>query len=324
MGRPDSRRFGGPRRVLPWVVVTWGACGGGGGGGTPADVQREVVVIIPATDVGYDLGPGQDREASDARPDREDGTVHPDTNPEREDADSGDVARDDAIPRGDGGSLPDAAKDILCVPDCSGRVCGSDGCGGSCGTCKANEVCQGGACLCVPNCTGRDCGPDGCGGTCKPGCATGVPCLDTGKCAQSGPCTKVEKTLQCTGEDSSSSANNGWPPNSDVLDQYSCDPALAHGPEKVYPFVPDQSGAITVTLQGAFSADPPAFLNLYLLAEEGEGCTSRSCIAVDHREVSADVEAGRTYWVVVDAVQNNTASYDLTMSCSWVPATSDP
>ena len=29
-----------------------------------------------------------------------------------------------------------------CVPICTGRVCGDDGCGGSCGTCGGSEVCN--------------------------------------------------------------------------------------------------------------------------------------------------------------------------------------
>ena len=38
----------------------------------------------------------------------------------------------------------------VCVPDCTGAVCGDDGCGGTCGTCGANEVCDGGQCVCGP------------------------------------------------------------------------------------------------------------------------------------------------------------------------------
>lgn len=34
-----------------------------------------------------------------------------------------------------------------CAPDCEARTCGSDGCGGSCGTCKAWQVCPGTACI---------------------------------------------------------------------------------------------------------------------------------------------------------------------------------
>lgn len=311
----------GTRRLL--LLSLCYACGGGGGDSTGRDVPREVVVVIPPTDVGYDSLLVQDPGSLDFVEDIADQAKPPDipdiaTQDEDLSPAAGDAARDDAP--------PDPTADTFCVPNCTGRVCGPDGCGGSCGSCKANEVCQAGACLCVPNCSGRECGPDGCGGTCKPGCAAGVPCLDTGKCAKSGPCESKDfnKSLKCTGEDSYSSNNNGFKPNSDVLDLYSCDTTLAHGPEKVYRFVPDQSGDIEITLQGAILPEPPAFLNLYLLLDQGDGCTSRSCVAFGHREISFAVEAGRTYYVVVDAVQNNTASYYLTLSCSWAPATSDP
>ena len=34
-----------------------------------------------------------------------------------------------------------------CTPDCTGLVCGSDGCGGSCGGCKPGQTCDAGACI---------------------------------------------------------------------------------------------------------------------------------------------------------------------------------
>ena len=34
-----------------------------------------------------------------------------------------------------------------CVPDCAGKNCGSNGCGGSCGTCPAGSGCAGGQCV---------------------------------------------------------------------------------------------------------------------------------------------------------------------------------
>jgi hypothetical protein len=76
-----------------------------------------------------------------------------------------------------------------CTPNCTDRACGSDGCGGSCGTCSANQVCQGGAC-CTPEprsatCGGR-CGKwtNNCGQpvTCAT-CPTGQQCLSNGSCA---------------------------------------------------------------------------------------------------------------------------------------------
>lgn len=33
-----------------------------------------------------------------------------------------------------------------CLPDCSGKECGDDGCGGSCGGCPPGEICVGGIC----------------------------------------------------------------------------------------------------------------------------------------------------------------------------------
>ena len=82
---------------------------------------------------------------------------------------------------------------IACQPDCVGKTCGDDGCGGSCGVCediylcqapvcqngvciyanKANEMpcgdgmwCMNGECVCQPDCVGKTCGDDGCGGSC--------------------------------------------------------------------------------------------------------------------------------------------------------------
>lgn len=72
---------------------------------------------------------------------------------------------------------------LPCVADCDGRVCGPDGCGGSCGDCPDDAVCTvTGACVaCVADCDGRVCGPDGCGGSCG-ACSDGVVCTGDGRC----------------------------------------------------------------------------------------------------------------------------------------------
>ncbi len=56
----------------------------------------------------------------------------------------------------------------VCTPNCNGKECGSNGCGGSCGTCAADEECTNGTCVpaCLPNCQNKQCGDDGCGGLC--------------------------------------------------------------------------------------------------------------------------------------------------------------
>ncbi len=74
-----------------------------------------------------------------------------------------------------------------CTADCTNKQCGSDGCGGSCGTCGGGQICSRGVCVvdCVPACDGRSCGDDGCGGVCGD-CAAGQACIQ-GVCV--GGCT---------------------------------------------------------------------------------------------------------------------------------------
>ena len=77
-----------------------------------------------------------------------------------------------------------------CVTSCTGKTCGDDGCGGSCGSCSGNQTCQGGTCTCVPEpptatCAGR-CGtwPNNCGQFVNcPGCTDGKQCASNGSCA---------------------------------------------------------------------------------------------------------------------------------------------
>jgi len=99
----------------------------------------------------------------------------------------------------------DGGKD--CIPDCEGKCCGSDGCGGKCGDyCSDGYVCNTGTCECesdvechsnadcpegfwcdrtvfecveiecIPNCSGKCCGSDGCDGTCPDVCPAGYMC----------------------------------------------------------------------------------------------------------------------------------------------------
>jgi hypothetical protein len=78
-----------------------------------------------------------------------------------------------------------------CAPQCAGKNCGSDACGGSCGSCSGtNSMCNSGVCQCTPTagCTGGGnvgnvCGPDdGCGGPCTCDTANGEMCGSNNKC----------------------------------------------------------------------------------------------------------------------------------------------
>ncbi len=88
---------------------------------------------------------------------------------------------------------PDTGRCVACAPDCSGRCCGPDGCGGTCPDecAQTGQTCDQETCRCQgdcqPACTDRECGPDGCGGTCPPGCADGETCVD-GRCQAGSVC----------------------------------------------------------------------------------------------------------------------------------------
>jgi hypothetical protein len=71
-----------------------------------------------------------------------------------------------------------------CTPDCAGKDCGPDGCGGVCGTCYGDDVCDDTGWCCWPNCSFNDCGDDGCGGSCGT-CPGGETC-DFGTCTTDG------------------------------------------------------------------------------------------------------------------------------------------
>jgi hypothetical protein len=75
-----------------------------------------------------------------------------------------------------------------CVPDCAGRACGDDGCGGTCGACAAPDACDlaSGECVCeCPPEADPLCGRDGVSyaGPCELACATGdAACVAADDC----------------------------------------------------------------------------------------------------------------------------------------------
>ena len=121
-----------------------------------------------------------------------------------------------------------------CTPNCAGKQCGNDGCGGSCGQCAMGMYCDGNSftCLngsCTPNCAGKQCGGDGCGGTCGQ-CGPGEMCDTTdGTCFSDQPCTPTCGDAQC-GNDSCGNFNGcgSCPLGMDCYDgvcMEGCDPA---------------------------------------------------------------------------------------------------
>lgn len=80
-----------------------------------------------------------------------------------------------------------------CTKRCTGKTCGPDGCGGSCGSCPGDKTCQNGACACPPG------EIDACGADiCVPPnaqCCTNDQC-DAGERCVRGQCLTWQGTCQ--------------------------------------------------------------------------------------------------------------------------------
>jgi len=86
-----------------------------------------------------------------------------------------------------------------CIPECGGKVCGDDGCNGTCGTCAAGQACNAAACVAC-GCDDKECGDDGCGSSC-------------GKCTGEKSCIEGECIMHCDGDEFTGPViNASWKP----------------------------------------------------------------------------------------------------------------
>lgn len=92
-----------------------------------------------------------------------------------------------------------ATEPPACIADCAGRVCGSNGCEGTCGDCISPRICQDGACVCP-----------GTHKLCQGQCILVSQCCGDGDCASGeacfiGTCVNLKGTCgdtanACTGD----------------------------------------------------------------------------------------------------------------------------
>ncbi|MGB0592518.1 MAG: hypothetical protein ACPGU1_22770, partial [Myxococcota bacterium] len=110
----------------------------------------------PATAEGDTVSaePNPEPESDTIEPEPESDTIEPEpesdtTEPEPEsdtiepepESDTTDPASDATDPESDAGPADDV--EAPCVPSCEGMACGDDGCGGSCGSCGDDDLCNG-------------------------------------------------------------------------------------------------------------------------------------------------------------------------------------
>ena len=137
------------------------------GGDTATDAPMDAAVDLQADVVPGDIFPDRTGSPTDVMPD-----AAADAGPDRVADAVTDMALD-LTPHDVGDEPPPDILPDTCQPDCGGKMCGDDGCGGICGLCEgAQEICDQGQCVCQPACDGKECGEDGCGGECG-GCEGG-------------------------------------------------------------------------------------------------------------------------------------------------------
>lgn len=260
------------------------------------------VVILPdngPTDPGTSHDEGAPADAEDA------------TDP----GDAPDSATDTAD---DAATDPGTTKPDVCIPQCAGRNCGSDGCGGYCGSCEGSDICIDGNCVCIPDCNDKQCGDDECGGSCGT-CPDGLDCDETSfQCATTGPCpTSSSLTFTCPSEDSNRWASRtGQLPNGNKVVFYggACQ-RYAVGPEKALRYVAPETGQVTLTMSGSGGAALPATLDAYVV--QGSTCDGANCIAWGHDSVQFEAAAGETYWLMVDATISTDELFQMDFDASW-------
>ena len=93
---------------------------------------------------------------------------------------------------------------VCCETACAGKECGSDGCGGECGTCQAPLLCLGDSCVgCGDGVCADEAGETQC--SCSADCKSGCACCDGDSCvevASDGHCGKeAQECAECMGQD---------------------------------------------------------------------------------------------------------------------------
>ncbi len=180
--------------------------------------------------------------------------------------------------------------DGCCTPDCVGKFCGDDGCGGSCGTCPLDNCdIVTGTCPCVPDCSDKTCGDDGCGGSC-------------GECPDGTSCESafVVAGLPFSGEGDTSAASNDY-----GVVAGSCAGSPLGGGEDAG----DQVWVFEVAEAGTYRVSVEAGWDALVSVSSDCGAISASCLGVGDGLVLVWLEPGTPHYVVIDGY--GTGAYTL-------------
>ncbi len=169
-----------------------------------------------------------------------------------------------------------------CVPNCQGLVCGSDGCGGSCGDCPPGENCQSGTCAAV----GNDCT--------NPFVADAFP---------------FENSASTAGSSNDFTSGGG-----------ACGQLGDSSNDHAYTFVPDQPGVYTLDLVADF--DSALYASTNCADATNTCVTANDALGDGGEQIQITALAGESYTVVVDGYanfSNHAGNYTLTISEACTP-----
>ena len=199
-----------------------------------------------------------------------------------------------------------------CTPSCEGKVCGDDGCGGTCGSCTVeSEVCFEGLC-CEPACPIDGCGTsDGCGGIC--GCPKGKIC-DSGVCGE--PQTTCSAVNFITCGQTLTGLSNAAEGSTKAFSKYSCQDwssdDFSKSLETTIEFLAEDNAVVTV------EGENDGTLYVTVLEETDNGCEDLgvNCVTQDSYKAVFDAKAGSNYYFVWDSWKEDTISdFSVTVTC---------
>ncbi len=169
---------------------------------------------------------------------------------------------------------------------------------------------------CTPDCAGKECGDDGCGGHCGSCLTAGGTCTPAGLCQAPGAGETCADPFTLTGDPVTASGDTSGASQDFGVQAGEC-PGLDYdrggaSSDHVYAYTPAVDGTYDVSLDPSFDAA------LYVVtdcAAPGASCLGGSD-NLGPEQVSVSMQAGTTYFLIVDgysAYSNLSGAYTITV-----------
>ncbi len=178
--------------------------------------------------------------------------------------------------------------------------------------CGGNEACKDGTCVCIPSCFAKVCGNDGCGGSCG-SCPTGQAC-EQNQCVPA--ICKSLKTLTCASDITWDAANLVTTDRIDAWACAATGSVNAVGAEFAFDVLDVCPGTVEVNLQHTGNSIPLHLLAIDAAQPcTDSACTDSVDVKKQTATLTRDGQTGQTLRYVVDSDKGHSGSYHLTVAC---------